>query len=538
MAWEGLMSGLPDRREQWSVPVPANKYFHPTQETFNKVLDFIQPPNEHAILPILQEWRIISSQRLEAIREDLDSAIKKVSHGWQGQDFDNIEELVTETCTKIGRTQEKIDDVVSELSSARETLRNHQALESGQTPFPPAEMNLIPGECCDDYKLHIRPPWASGKCQVQVGGDEIADAVTMEGSTYAEEERQEIERRTNEIYEAGGYLVDTGYYGQGYDSYGNPQSGSMEVKVETREEAREQARRESQRRIDRAGEDMIDEFLEERNQKVDDIKDRKSLTSRELSGLSFRNQPEDISDIADRSDMDPTDGPSSPPPVGSPDLGGMEGFDSTAGPGPNLSTGAGSIGSGAGSLPGGGFGTGSGGSSYPGGSGSGPDWSLPGSDDDDENDWGGGLSGGNPSLPGGPGTGGFGGGAGGGAGAGAGGFGGGAGMVGAGGAGMGARGAGGAGMGARGAGGAGMGGGSGTRGTGGAGAGGMGAGRGAGGSGSGSGSGRMGGGMGMMGGGGMGGAGGKQDGESKNDDWLQEEDDVWGIGNPDDDPYA
>lgn len=206
-AYEALMSGLPEPTRDFEVPNSPNPYVTPTQETFNMVLRAIRPPNEHAIQPIANTWRDLSRYDLKDIEADLKNATETLANSWVGDDFDSLEDNMNTTLSNLGRTREKIIDLADELDEAASNLKTHQALEQGETPFPPAGFNLVGPDdgCCDDYKLHVRAPWKSGDCDIFEGGDEIAEVMVIEGSEFATSEREWIETEADRLVTEGGY---------------------------------------------------------------------------------------------------------------------------------------------------------------------------------------------------------------------------------------------------------------------------------------------------------------------------------------------
>ncbi|GAB3219954.1 hypothetical protein GCM10027447_03700 [Glycomyces halotolerans] len=209
-AYEALMSGLPDPGVSFTLPHDANPYVTPTQATFDMVMDAIRPPDEHAIQPIADMWDRLGGTHLRLIEDDLRSATTTLANSWVGDDFDGLEDNMNTTLTNLGRTREKISKLHEELNEAASNLRTHQALETGETPFPPAGFNLVNQEsgCCDDYKLHVRPPWHSGDCEVFEGGDAIAEVLVSEGASFAQEEREWIESNAQNLVQNGGYVSD------------------------------------------------------------------------------------------------------------------------------------------------------------------------------------------------------------------------------------------------------------------------------------------------------------------------------------------
>lgn len=494
-AWEELMAPIPDADVAFRVPAEANKYYYPDESTFEHVMGAVRPEgsDDHAMGRISESWKHVSDTQLQAIHDDLDSAIKTLSNSWQGEDFDSLSDTMDETLTMIVSTQDKIGDLTSELDETIQTVRNRQGLTGGETPFPPAQIYVKEADCCDGYKVHIRPPWGV-ECERLQGSEQIADALAEEGGVVVEEVRGWIDERVTDLVE----------------------NDNM-----PRDEAERQAREEAQHEIDGGYSDELQAYVDQTNSEIEDIMGRRDEADRSVETMSLGNQAETPPEIANEEEIDPSPGPGAPPAGGAPSIpGGMDGFNSNTSPSPP-------------SMPDMGGPNGPSSPSSPGLPGYDPNNpSSPGSPGlDDDNPWGsgiddpddigGGLAGGGTGVGGPPGIGtggggpgglGTGGGAGGGVGAG------GMGMMGAGGAGAGR------GAGAAGGRGGGRGAGGGMRGGAGAGAGG----RGAGGRGM----------TGMMGGGGARPGMGAGEGEGGDDTWLTEDDDVWGIGNEDDDPYA
>lgn len=210
IAYEKLMSGVPDPGVQFTLPADPNPYITPTQGTLDMVMRAIRPPDEHAIQPISDIWRRLSDEHLNNIEADLRNATQTLSNSWVGDDFDGLEENMNTTLTNLGRTREKIAALADELDEAAENLRTYQQLGTGGVPFPPAGFNLVGREsgCCDDYKLHIRPPWHSGPCEIKEGGDEIAEVLLSEGASFAQEVRDRIESDAQILVEQGGYVQE------------------------------------------------------------------------------------------------------------------------------------------------------------------------------------------------------------------------------------------------------------------------------------------------------------------------------------------
>lgn len=502
-AWLKLMSAVPKGDGATASVRPSRTiqdYALPNGESVQSLVASLRPsnPDDYAILEISERWAE-TARAFEAIPEDLGTGLTTLSADWEGDDFDAFQEQVDKViknCNKV------LDDIIGSdgqggavknlTDKANEILRQQGGDEC---PYPSPKFHLEDAAACS-HKIHIRPPYFP-ECEV-FPDDETKVAMEWAGfdSTIVDEVQEERERTYN-----------------AYIEYTNQYPDYEEDGMRGEELARTRADEYAKDATDSLGTDGQEELQAQATQVNEDITDRTSNTNMAVTEI----KPE-------AGQSEPTtfnDGNTEPP-------GGLDG----------------------GSPPGGGTPPGLGDMKPPGGmkpvSPSTPDMpgnpdnpdlpgspDLPGGNDPgglDDNPWepstpdpddlpsgglagggggglgGGGLPGGGAGggLPGGGAGGGLGGGVGGGIGAG--GMG---GMMGAGGAG---RGAGGAGAGGRRPGGMGgkMGAGAGGRGM----AGGM---------------------MGAGGGRGMGGPG-DENGESGT--WLTEDDDVWGIGNEKDDPYA
>ena len=491
-AWEALMSGL-YREQDFQLENSTHQFAAPDPGQFELVLEHIRPDPKHAIEPMVNEWHEISMW-LEEFKERHHYNVKALADGWKGEEFDRFSDFNEELETYLLDVTDKISSVSEELDLAGREIHQQQGGDDGYIPFPDAQIHVDNSGC--ESKYHFRPPWHVGPCN-DLDQDTIESWYFGEDEGSAWRSGQWKEARTE-------HLVSIGY-----------------SQTEAQEEAAEE--------LNMWTTDLVRDYREviENDAEVNrqDIESRKLAAERSVIDSRYDSSQKPPPSLSNPEDIEVDPGLDQPPTdIGSPPSGGLEDYGSAnSGPSPELPDPNSSPGGvGGGGMPGGG----AGGSGTPPGDAS-SDWELPDGDDDDDDEFSDGLQ-----------SGGVGGGAGGGVGSG--GIGGGGAGAGAGGVGAGAGGmAGGAMGGGRMGGGAGAGGMGRGAGGGGAGAGG---GRGAGGgsgSGRGAGGGRMGGGMGgMMPMGGAGAGGGKQDGESKNDDWLHEEDDVWGVGNEEDDPFA
>lgn len=508
-AWLRLMSAVPMKGQTANIR-PARdiqSYALPNGESVASLVASVRPSpaDEYSIEKISDEWQTFYSEFYN-VPEDLKAGLSTLSEDWEGDDYDAFEEQV-EKVIKNCRTI--LDDVWGDDGGAVKVL-NDKADEifsqqgGNECVYPAPKFHLEDAAACS-HKIHIRPAYFQS-CEV-FADDETKTA--MEWAGFDSSIIDDIENDRDELYQnALQYATD---YPDAYVVGGRTPS---QYAQETTDEW-------VKRQTDHLGTDGQEDLQEQATIVNGDIMDRKTNANVQVSEIDTQAKNSEQTAFND-GDVPPTpdlDGGSPPGGGTPPGLGDMTPPGSTKPMNPpSLPPGPGDFDSNNPNLPSN--------PNYPGGT------NLPDPNGLDDNPWesstpdpddisgglasGGGLSGGGLGGGGLPGGGGPGGGLGGGAGAGG-------GLGGGMGAGMGGM-MGGAG-GGRGAG-AGAGGGRGAGGRGAGGPKGMGKG--------------MGGGMGgMMGGAGGGrGMGGQGEGEQEAGTWLTEDDDVWGIGNEEEDPYA
>ncbi|MEU5155339.1 hypothetical protein [Glycomyces sp. NPDC021274] len=502
--WESLMAGVYQDGTSFKLENSGHRYAAPDEATFQAVLAAVRPSEKHAIYPMIEAWKQVGKD-LTDFEERHKYNIEQLSKFWTGDDFDSFSDTNDELKTLIFDTVDKIDSVATSLEQAGQEIYAQQGGDSGHIPFPEPQYYVKNGGC-GDAKIHFRPPWHSGDCEIMDDekaafwfGGGAADGGTGDGNTNWGEEmfvsaNEWREGRVN-------YLVQNGM---------------------DQAEAQSIAESELDDWIFYEREDVAEALKSASERTADDINTRKTNQETGVNETDYDATPGKPPEIVAGEELEQPPNLTNPSPPGSPSIpGGMGDMPSAKPPG-DFSSDLGTPDSppGLGSGTGGGLGNGT----YnpgidTGGLDSDNPWDSNVPDPDDISGGlasGGGLSGGGLGGGGLPGGGGPGGGLGGGAGAGG-------GLGGGMGAGMGGM-MGGAG-GGRGAG-AGAGGGRGAGGRGAGGPKGMGKG--------------MGGGMGgMMGGAGGGrGMGGQGEGEQEAGTWLTEDEDVWGIGNEEEDPYS
>jgi hypothetical protein len=515
IAWVKLMSAVPTVGQTRGMTTARTDIPLPGDQEIGAIVDSIRPANadDYSMERIMENWQDFRISLAE-LPGTIETGLSTLAEDWKGEDYDAFEEQVGKVVKNIRTVIEDIgeDDSSGVIGLLKEKSMSVFDQQGGQAIVYPAPKFWLENTGCGSQAIHIRPPYFD-HCEI-FANDETKKALELGG--FDPNIYDEVHNARQETYD---------YY---YEHYSQPYYQENPDQIPGGKTAHEYATELAEEQANLALEDLGNEGTEQYQAKAaeanGEVTDRTSEASTEVSEIKPETQTAEPTTFNDgQTALDPSGGldgggaPSMPsmggggaPPSMDPpstDISPLGPTPTT--PGIDTPTNPG--------LPD------TGGLDDPGGLDDDP-WSPSTPDPDDINGGlasGGGLGGGPGGIGGGPG-GGIGGGAGGGIGGGpggglGGGVGGMGGMMGAGGAGRGA--GAGAGAGGRGAGAGGRGAGAGGRGAGGMGRGGA-----------------MGG---MMGGaGGARGAGGPGEDGQETNTWLTEDDDVWGIGNEAEDPYA
>jgi hypothetical protein len=500
-AWLKLMSAIPVRDQ--TVKARSSSMAMPDDMTVQQVVDDIRPtnPNDYAIQTIKEGW-VDFATKLQPHETYLKEALEALSKEWTGSDYDAFEEQVTVVLDNLKQVMEDIgsvdasDTALGMLNQKQEEIYALQG-SGGEVPYPAPQLWWDDGGFWGVNEIHIRPPfWDKGTCEKQedpfgdgCGEPDAGGKRFMEMAGFSTERADEVHN----------FIEDrTNYYLQKYKDENI-----------TQEQAAEMARGDASETVQQDSESAATDYENRANIVNQDVISRKDSTSTAVGEIQPTSVPAQETTLKDPNapttnlpPMEPGGGGSMPSP------GGMDSMKTPDTPSTDLGSFDPPPSTDPGDFDPGNPDTGG---IDPGGLDDNP-WDSSTPDPDDisgglASGGGGGLGGGGlggGGLPGGGAGGGLGGGAGGGLGGGM-----------------------GAGMGGM------MGGAGGGRGAG-AGAGGRGGPKGMG-----KGMGGKGMAGGMMGGAGGGrGMGGQGEGEQEAGTWLTEDDDVWGIGNEEEDPYA
>lgn len=493
-AWIGLMSAVP-KAGQNIQPLASQGVATPPQAELDEIVRHVRPdsPELYALDVISEAWESQVHTKLKAVPGEIQNKMKDLASGWSGGDFDRFQEICEETFTMHNEILDEIKEAQELLANKQKTLLALQGGESGgEVPFPPPQFWMHSKLFGANKTIHIRPAFHDGHCQTEKC-NKIEKAMEAAGlNTQTVEEVEDYRQTREDVY---------------YERYTGDKEPPPNKDPFTKAHAREMAQADADDLATEKAREGLDDYENRSQTIIDDIVERREMATDEISGISFKSERKKPPIELNPEDMD-LNGmtPGSPGGMGTPPTSPMEGLQSSgpqttlsAPPPPDAPTTESALNAGTSSDGAGGDVSSSGGNSS---------WTMPADPDDEEAASGGLLSGG---------------------------VGGGAGMAGGAGSAPAAPGIGGAGAGAGAGAAAGAGGGLFGPGAGaGAGAGAGGAGRGGGGMGSGMGRGA---GAGRMGGGGMMGGGGRGPGDTDDEDkedgnWLVEDDDVWGLRNP------
>jgi hypothetical protein len=218
-AWVKLVSAIPVAGQVQNLKCVATGTAAPSQEEVQSLVAQVRPadPDKYALKAIADHW---SDFRLRfglseesAVEPILRSKLQDLSNGWQGNDFDAFAEqmeAVFANCIQI--TSDIGDDssgMVGLLNQKSDEIYNLQGGASGELPYPaPQYWVEDEGSLFTDTKVHVRPPFHSGQCEIQDGcawdgeDDGIKGAMEMGGfdGEYTNELNQYVVDQTEYHY--------------------------------------------------------------------------------------------------------------------------------------------------------------------------------------------------------------------------------------------------------------------------------------------------------------------------------------------------
>ncbi|MFC3491253.1 hypothetical protein [Glycomyces rhizosphaerae] len=217
-AWVKLVSAIPVAGQLGTLKCIATGVAAPTQEEVQSLVGQIRPsdPDKYALQTIATKWgefnNDFSTNPDTAVEPILSSKLAELANGWQGNDFDAFAEqmeTVFANCEKIANDiGTPTTGMMGLLNQKSEEIYALQGGGSGELPYPAPQYwvedkkNLF-----SDTKIHMRPPFHSGECEISSGcswnGDQGAEEAMEYGgfdAEYTDELNQYVTDQTEYHY--------------------------------------------------------------------------------------------------------------------------------------------------------------------------------------------------------------------------------------------------------------------------------------------------------------------------------------------------
>ncbi|MEU6857674.1 hypothetical protein AB0B28_02170 [Glycomyces sp. NPDC046736] len=163
--WQRLVSAVPVEGQLYRLrPKEAGMSF-PSETDFRSAVSAVRPedPDAHAISRLREAWTGEVAGRLADWSERIKSNLTDLAEGWSGTDFEAFETACDQTRELVDDVIDDIDATVTNLQSTEETLYAIQGGDSGDIPYPAAQV-WIDGDWHSWVSVHIRPAWWHGDC--------------------------------------------------------------------------------------------------------------------------------------------------------------------------------------------------------------------------------------------------------------------------------------------------------------------------------------------------------------------------------------
>jgi hypothetical protein len=218
-AWVKLVSAIPVEGQVAYLKCVATGTAAPSQEEVQSLVAQIRPadPDRYALKAIASRWdlfRISFSDNPEtAVEPILRSKLTELSNGWQGNDFDAFAEQMEAVFANCEQISSDIGTdstgLIGLLNQKGDEIYNLQGAGSGELPYPaPQYWVEDEGNLFTDTKIHVRPPFHSGECEISDGcswdgeDDGVKGAMEMGGfdGEYTNELNQYVVDQTEYHY--------------------------------------------------------------------------------------------------------------------------------------------------------------------------------------------------------------------------------------------------------------------------------------------------------------------------------------------------
>ncbi|MCC3763588.1 hypothetical protein K3N28_10940 [Glycomyces sp. TRM65418] len=218
-AWVKLVSAIPVAGQISSLKCVATGTAAPSQEEVQSLVAQIRPadPDKYALKEIAAKWLLFNNDfsvnEGTAVEPILRSKLSELANGWQGSDFDAFAEqmeAVFANCAQIASDiGTETTGMAGLLNQKGDEIYNLQGAGSGELPYPaPQYWVEDEGSLFTDTKVHVRPPFHSGECEITDGcswdgeDDGVKGAMEMGGfdGEYTNELNQYVVDQTEYHY--------------------------------------------------------------------------------------------------------------------------------------------------------------------------------------------------------------------------------------------------------------------------------------------------------------------------------------------------
>ncbi|GAA2122866.1 hypothetical protein [Glycomyces algeriensis] len=218
-AWVKLVSAIPVAGQISNLKCVATGTAAPSQDEVQSLVAQVRPadPDKYALKEIALKWGLFNNDFADnegtAVAPILRSKLTELSNGWQGNDFDAFAEQMEAVFTNCEQIAADIGTestgMVGLLNQKGDEIYNLQGGGSGELPYPaPQYWVEDEGSLFTDTKIHVRPPFHSGECEISDGcafdgeDDGVKGAMEMGGfdGEYTNELNQYVVDQTEYHY--------------------------------------------------------------------------------------------------------------------------------------------------------------------------------------------------------------------------------------------------------------------------------------------------------------------------------------------------
>jgi hypothetical protein len=214
-AWIKLVSAIPVAGQVANLKCVATGTAAPSQDEVQSLVAQVRPadPDKYALRTISGKWRdfnnSFATDPATAVQAILRSKLTELSNGWQGSDFDAFADQMETVFTNCEQIASDIGDgttgITGLLNQKADEIYNLQGGPSGELPYPaPQYWTEDKGNLFTDTRIHVRPPFHSGECEITDGcawdgeDDGVKGAMELGGfdSEYTNELNQYVVDQT------------------------------------------------------------------------------------------------------------------------------------------------------------------------------------------------------------------------------------------------------------------------------------------------------------------------------------------------------